>query len=32
MKNINKEIFDFISIFKDLLLMNCANVVGIYLF
>jgi predicted nucleotidyltransferase len=32
MENINMEIIDFISIFKDTLLEKCENIIGIYLF
>ena len=32
MKNISKEISDFINIYKDLLLEKCENIIGIYLF
>jgi predicted nucleotidyltransferase len=32
MKKISKEIFDFINVFKDILLERCENIIGIYLF
>jgi predicted nucleotidyltransferase len=32
MKNINREISDFIELFKNTLLKKCGNIVGIYLF
>ena len=32
MENINKEISDFIDLFKNTLLEKCGNIIGIYLF
>ena len=32
MENINKDISDFIDVYKNTLLEKCSNIVGIYLF
>ena len=32
MEDINKEIFNFIEVYKNALLEKCSNIIGIYLF